>query len=212
MPDPGRLAAFGLLSFVIIVVPGPSVLFVISRGVVLGRRAALMTVLGNEAGLLVQMAAVAFGLGAIVERSIAVFTVVKLAGAGYLVYLGVEAVRHRHALHRELEAEVVGRRARRIFRDGFVVGATNPKSVILFAAILPQFVTRTSGHVTLQLLLLGLTSVVIALVCDSVWGVLAGTVRSWLGRSPRRLGVIGGTGGLVMVALGLRLALTGRRD
>src|SRR5205823_7386879 len=105
-----------------------------------------------------------------------------LAGAGYLVYLGVEAVRHRHALHRELEAEVVGRRARRIFRDGFVVGATNPKSVILFAAILPQFVTRTSGHVTLQLLLLGLTSVVIALVCDSVWGVLAGTVRSWLGR------------------------------
>jgi threonine/homoserine/homoserine lactone efflux protein len=212
MPDPGRLAAFGLLSFVIIVVPGPSVLFVISRGVVLGRRAALMTVLGNETGLLVQVAAVAFGLGTIVERSITIFTVVKLAGAAYLVYLGVEAIRHRRALHRALEAEVVGRRARRIFRDGFVVGATNPKSVILFAAILPQFVILSHGHVTLQLLVLGLTSVVIALVCDSIWGVLAGTVRSWLGRSPRRLSVIGGVGGLVMVGLGLRLALTGRRD
>ena len=117
MPDPGRLASFGLLAFIIIVVPGPSVLFVISRGVVLGRRAALMTVLGNEAGLLVQVAAVAFGLGAIVERSITVFTVVKLAGAAYLVYLGVEAVRHRHALHRALEAEIIGKRARRIFRD-----------------------------------------------------------------------------------------------
>src|SRR2546421_7444926 len=110
MPDPGRLAAFGLLSFVIIVVPGPSVLFVISRGVVLGRRAALMTVLGNEAGLLVQMAAVAFGLGAIVERSIAVFTFVKLAGAGYPVYPGVEALRHPHALPPELQAQGGGRR------------------------------------------------------------------------------------------------------
>jgi threonine/homoserine/homoserine lactone efflux protein len=212
MPDPGRLASFGLLAFIIIVVPGPSVLFVISRGVVLGRRAALMTVLGNEAGLLVQVAAVAFGLGAIVERSITVFTVVKLAGAVYLVYLGVEAVRRRHALHRALEAEVVGKRARRLFRDGFVVGATNPKSIILFGAILPQFVARSNGHVTVQLLLLGLTSVVIALVCDSVWALLAGTARSWLGRSPRRLALIGGTGGLVMVGLGLRLALTGRRD
>ena len=212
VPDPGRLAAFGLLSFLIIVVPGPSVLFVISRGVVLGRRAALMTVLGNEAGLLVQVAAVALGLGAIVERSIAVFTVVKLVGAAYLVYLGVEAVRHRQALHRALEAEVVGRRARRILRDGFVVGATNPKSVILLGAILPQFVVRSNGHVTVQLLLLGLTSVVIALVCDSVWALLAGTARSWLGRSPRRLALIGGTGGLVVVGLGLRLALTGRRD
>ena len=104
------------------------------------------------------------------------------------------------------------KRARRLFRDGFVVGATNPKSVILFGAILPQFVARSNGHVTVQLLVLGLTAVVIALVCDSVWALLAGTARSWLGRSPRRLALIGGTGGLVMVGLGLRLALTGRRD
>ena len=212
MPDAGRLAAFALVSFAIIVVPGPSVLFVISRGVALGRRAALTTVLGNEAGLLVQVVAVAFGLGAIVQRSVTVFTVLKLAGAGYLVYLGVQAVRHRRSLSTELAADVSQKSGSRIFRDGFVVGVSNPKSVILFTAILPQFVTRANGHVTVQLLILGAMSVMIALLSDSVWGVLAGGVRSWLGRSPRRLEVMRGTGGVVMVGLGLRLALTGRRD
>ncbi|HWW52980.1 MAG TPA: LysE family translocator [Acidimicrobiales bacterium] len=212
MPDAGRLAAFALVSFAIIVVPGPSVLFVISRGVALGRRAALTTVLGNEAGLLVQVVAVALGLGAIVQRSVAVFTVLKLAGAAYLVYLGMQALRRRRSFSAQLAVEVGHKSARRIFRDGFVVGVSNPKSVILFTAILPQFVTRSNGHVTMQLLVLGAMSVVIALVSDSVWGVLAGGVRSWLGRSPRRLEVMRGTGGVVMMGLGLRLALTGRKD
>jgi len=212
VPDAGRLAAFALVSFAIIVVPGPSVLFVISRGVALGRRAALTTVLGNEAGLLVQVVAVALGLGAIVQRSVAVFTVLKLAGAAYLVYLGMQALRRRRSFSAQLAVEVGHKSARRIFRDGFVVGVSNPKSVILFTAILPQFVTRSNGHVTMQLLVLGAMSVVIALVSDSVWGVLAGGVRSWLGRSPRRLEVMRGTGGVVMMGLGLRLALTGRKD
>jgi threonine/homoserine/homoserine lactone efflux protein len=212
MPDVGRLASFALISFAIIVVPGPSVLFVISRGITLGRRAAITTVLGNEAGLMVQVVAVAFGLGAIVERSIAAFTILKFAGAAYLVFLGVQAVRHRGALAGSLESELRDKSRRRIFRDGFVVGVSNPKSIILFAAILPQFVTRSQGHATIQLLVLGLTSVGIALVSDSTWGFLAGTGRSWLGRSPKRLAVMGGTGGLVMIGLGARLALSGRKD
>jgi threonine/homoserine/homoserine lactone efflux protein len=212
MPDAGRLAAFALVAFAIIVVPGPSVLFVISRGVAHGRRAALMTALGNETGELVQVVAVAFGLGAIVERSITVFTIVKIAGAAYLVFLGVQALRRRRVLAEALAIEAAPKGSRRIFRDGFVVGATNPKTVILFTAILPQFVTRSNGHVTLQLLVLGLMSVLIALISDSAWALLAGTVRSWLGRSPRRLAAMGGTGGLVMIGLGLRLAFTGRKD
>jgi threonine/homoserine/homoserine lactone efflux protein len=212
VPDGGRLAAFALVSFAIIVVPGPSVLFVVSRGVSLGRRAALTTVLGNEAGLLVQVIAVAVGLGAIVERSLAVFTIVKLGGAAYLIFLGVQAIRDRRALATALEVEVSRKTPRRIFREGFFVGATNPKSLILFTAILPQFVNRANGHVAVQLLVLGLISVVIALMSDSAWGLLAGTVRSWLGRSPRRLAAMGGTGGLFMVGLGVRLAFTGRRD
>ena len=88
----------------------------------------------------------------------------------------------------------------------------NPTSLILFTAILPQFVNRANGHAAVQLLVLGLISVLIALMSDSVWGLLAGTVRSWLGRSPRRLAAMGRTGGLFMVGLGVRLAFTGRRD
>ncbi len=206
------MASFALVSFIIIVVPGPSVLFVISRGITLGRRAAITTVLGNETGLLVQVVAVAFGLGAIVERSIAAFTILKFAGAAYLIFLGVQALRHRGALRAALHADLAAKSDKRIFGDGFIVGVSNPKSVILFAAILPQFVTRSHGQVTGQLLVLGLTSVVIALVSDSLWGLLSGTARAWLGRSPRRLAVMGGTGGLVMVGLGVRLALTGRKD
>lgn len=93
-----HLWEFVLTSFALIVAPGPSVLFVITRALVLGRRAALATVLGNAAGVYVQVMAVAFGLGSIVERSIVVFTAIKLAGAAYLIYLGVQAVRHRKAL------------------------------------------------------------------------------------------------------------------
>ena len=212
MPDAGRLATFALLSLAIIVVPGPSVLFVISRGVTLGRRAALTTVLGNEAGLFVQVVAVSLGLGALVERSLVLFTIIKLAGAAYLIFLGVQALRDRRALAAALEVEVSRKSPRRIFREGFVVGVSNPKSAILFTAILPQFVNRSAGHVPVQLLVLGLVSVSIALISDSIWGCLAGTARSWLGRSPRRLALMGGTGGLVMVGLGLRLAVTGRRD
>jgi threonine/homoserine/homoserine lactone efflux protein len=212
MPAAGRLVAFALVALAMIVVPGPSVLFVISRGVAHGRRAALMTALGNEAGALVLVMAVAFGLGAIVQRSITVFMILKIAGAAYLIYLGVQALRRRRVLAEALAGEAAPKASRRIFRDGFVVGATNPKTVILFTAILPQFVTRSNGHVTLQLLILGLMSVLIALISDSAWALLAGTARSWLGRSPRRLAAMGGTGGLVMIGLGLRLAFTGRKD
>jgi threonine/homoserine/homoserine lactone efflux protein len=212
VPDAARLATFALLSLAIIVVPGPSVLFVVSRGVALGRRAALMTVLGNEAGMVLQVVAVAIGLGALVRQSLAVFTVLKLGGAAYLVFLGVQAIRDRRAVAAALEVEITRKSPRRIFREGFFVGATNPKMLILFTAILPQFVNRTGGHPALQLLVLGLMTVVIALVSDSVWGLVAGAARAWFGRSPKRLAAMGGTGGLVMVGLGVSLAITGRRE
>jgi threonine/homoserine/homoserine lactone efflux protein len=212
MPDIGRLAAFAAISFVIIVVPGPSVLFVVSRGVAFGRRAALTTVIGNELGLLLQVIAVALGLGAVVERSIAVFTVVKLAGAAYLIWLGVDAIRHRRQLSEALDGGQTSKSGRRIFREGLTVGVTNPKSIILFAAILPQFVDRSNGHTTAQLLVLGMVAVLIALLCDSAWGLLAGTVRAWLRRSPRWLTTLRATGGVVMIGLGVRLAVTGRKD
>jgi threonine/homoserine/homoserine lactone efflux protein len=212
MPSTGHLLAFALTSLVLIVVPGPSVLFVVSRAVTLGRRAGLATVVGNAAGLFLQIAAVALGIGTIVERSIAAFTVIKLAGAIYLIYLGVQAVRHRRSLAQALNVPIEPKATRRILRDGLVVGVSNPKAIILFAAILPQFIDRPAGHVTLQLLLLGLISIAIALVSDGSWALAAGTARSWFARSPRRLELLGGAGGLVMIGLGARLALTGRND
>jgi len=207
-----RLVAFALTAAALIVVPGPSVLFVISRAVSLGRRAALATVVGNAAGVYVQVVAVAVGVGLLIQRSAIVFDAVKWAGAAYLVVLGVRTFRDRAALAALLDAATVPRSTGRIVREGFVVGVANPKVAIFFAAVLPQFISRGGGPAPVQLLVLGLVFVGISLVSDSVWGIAAGSARAWLASSPRRLERIGGLGGLVIVGLGLRLALTGRRD
>jgi threonine/homoserine/homoserine lactone efflux protein len=207
-----QLAAFAPAAMALLVIPGPSVLFVVTRGVALGRRAALATVLGNEVGLCCHVVAVAVGIGAIVQRSVAVFTVMKLAGAAYLVWLGIRAIRERRDLRDALTVTSRARSRRRLVCDGFVVGVSNPKTTLFFLAVLPQFVRPEQGHVTLQLVALGITFVVLAFLNDGLYGVAAGSVRSWFDRSPRRAELVGGTSGLVMIGLGLRLAVTGRRD
>jgi threonine/homoserine/homoserine lactone efflux protein len=208
----GHLVAYLLTIFVLIVIPGPSVLFVVSRGVALGRRAALATVLGNTAGLAVLVAVVALGLGSVVSESLAVFTAVKLAGAGYMIYLGVKMLRDRHELARMLDAAIVPRGMRTMLREGFVVGVTNPKALILLTAVLPQFVDPKQGHVQLQIAILGLISLVLGMCTDGSWALLAGIARLWIARSPRRLELLGGAGGLILIGLGVRLAITGRKD
>jgi threonine/homoserine/homoserine lactone efflux protein len=207
-----HLLAFALISFALIIVPGPNVLFVISRSLMLGRAAGVGTAAGGQIGVYLQVVAVAFGVGALVERSVAIFTVIKLAGAAYLVYLGVQAIRHRGSLREALEVAAQPRSLGRILGDGIAVGATNPKVIVFFAAVLPQFVNRSAGHVQVQMLLLGSVFLAIAVVCDSSWALAAGTARSWLARSPRRLEMIGGAGGLAMIGIGASLALTGRKD
>jgi threonine/homoserine/homoserine lactone efflux protein len=206
-----NLAAFALASAILIAIPGPSVLFVISRGVVLGRRAALATVLGNCAGVYVQVAAVALGVGVIVQRSAVVYNTVKLVGVAYLVYLGVRTFQRRRSLTLALGAPVTPKSDRRILREGFVVGVTNPKAAVFFAAILPQFTEPALGHVALQMLVLGVVFVAIALVLDGAWALAAGTARERFVSSPRRLEAIGATGGAVLVGLGVGLAVTGRK-
>jgi threonine/homoserine/homoserine lactone efflux protein len=212
MPAPSHLLAFTAAAFALIIVPGPSVLFVVSRGVALGRRAALLSVLGNAAGFSIHVLGVAVGLGAVVERSAAVFTTLKLAGAAYLVYLGVQAIRRRRALAAVLDAAALPRSGRRLLGEGFVVGIANPKAIIFLAAMLPQFVTRDGGPAGLQMLVLGTIFLLLALICDSAWAVAAGSARNALAASPHRLERMGGAGGLVMVGLGARLALVGRAD
>ncbi|MFJ3823491.1 LysE family translocator [Streptomyces nodosus] len=205
----GHFWAFLAVVAVLIAVPGPSVVFVVGRGVALGRRAALATAVGNNGGVLLQAVLVAFGLGAVVAQSIVVFSVLKLAGALYLVHLGVQTWRHRGELAVTDVQQRPPANVRRIVRQGFVVGVSNPKGFLIFSAVLPQFVNRSAGQVTLQLLILGTVCVAVALVSDSAWGLLAGTARGWFRGSPRRLSAIGTASGAVMVGLGVRLALTG---
>jgi threonine/homoserine/homoserine lactone efflux protein len=212
MVSADRLLAFAAMSFLLIVVPGPSVLFVVGRALAQGRRAALTSVVGNTLGAYVIVVAVAFGVGALVARSALAFTVLKLAGAAYLVYLGVKAWRQRGSLPVDVNGDGPVRGSIRTLWEGFGVGVANPKTIVFFAAVLPQFVDPDQGHVVGQMLLLGLIFNCIALASDSVWGLGASVARDWFARSPRRLAAVGRVGGLSMIGLGVSVAMTGRKD
>lgn len=207
-----HLVPFLLTVYVLILIPGPSVLFVVSRGVALGRRTALATVLGNTSGLLLQLVLVVVGLGSVLASSETVYTVLKVIGGAYLVILGVRSIRERKTLAVSLApTTVASQRLGTVIREGFVVGATNPKGLIIFTAVLPDFIDRSAGHQTLQLATMGLICAVIAVLSDGSWAIASGTARAWLGRSPRRLERMSAGGGVTMIALGVGLALTGRR-
>ncbi|MBT9255492.1 LysE family translocator [Phycicoccus sp. MAQZ13P-2] len=211
MPSAATVLAFALASVVIVAIPGPSVLFTIGRALSAGRRAALLTVLGNAGGILTQIVAIAVGLGPLVASSAAVYTGLKLVGAGYLVYLGVQSVRHRRDLATALSSGLPAAPASHAVRAGYVVGVTNPKSLVFFMALLPQFVDRT-GPVALQLLVLGAVFAVVALAGDGAVALAASRFREWFASSPRRMERVGGVGGLMMVGLGTGLLVTGRPD
>lgn len=210
MPSTESLLTFALAGVVLVLIPGPSVLFIVGRALAHGRRAALTSVAGNTAGAALLVTVVSLGFGAVAAQSIVVFTVLKLVGAAYLVYLGIHTYRSRGRLVAALGQDTGA--DRRLFWQGLVVGATNPKALIFFAAVLPQFVDTGAGHVTAQMLVLGLVFAILAAGLDSVWGLAAGTARDWFATSPARLRRLGGAGGLTMIVMGAGLALTGRRD
>lgn len=206
VPAP-NLLAFALASAVLIAIPGPSVLFVIGRSLALGRRGGLLSVVGNAAGMVPQIVAVAFGVGAIVAQSVVIFTIIKFAGAAYLVFLGIQAIRHRNR-HATMTVDTTPKSVWRLVGEGFLVGLTNPKTIIFFVAVLPQFVDYHAGSIPLQLAELGLVFVVLALAMDSVWALAAGTARAWFARSPKRLSRLGAAGGVMMIGLGGAVAFT----
>ncbi|WP_293784983.1 LysE family translocator [uncultured Aeromicrobium sp.] len=205
-----NLLAFALASVLLIVIPGPSVLFVVGRSLAYGRRAAVLSVVGNALGTVPAVVAVACGVGAVVASSVVAFTIIKIAGAVYLVWLGIQAIRSREAHLPSVERAPASDWA--LLRQGMIVGLTNPKIIAFFVAVLPQFVEPSGGPVWAQLLLLGLVFQVIALVCDSTWGLAAGTARLWFARSPHRLSTLSGAGGVMMIGLGGTLALSGSKS
>jgi threonine/homoserine/homoserine lactone efflux protein len=208
----GQLLGFALASLVLIVIPGPGVLFVIGRALAHGRRTALATALGHAAGNYMVATFVAVGLGTLLERSVQAFVIVKIAGALYLVWLGIHAILRRRSLAAAMAVAAPPREGWRALRDGAVVGITNPKAYILFGAILPQFVNRSAGHVPEQMLVLALVSVLIGAASDCSWGFAASVVRAWFARSPRRVEMVGGAGGLAMIGVGVTVAITGRHN
>ncbi len=201
---PTRLWEYCIAAIIIILAPGPSVLFVIARAIAWGRATAVATVAGNVMGAFSLSVVVAVGLGPILQRSDLAFTSVQVLGGCYLVYLGITAIKHSqiHASDMTNQGDVRPSKWKSM-REGFWVGALNPKGIVFFAAILPQFVDREAGKVTSQLILMGAIFAVLAFFSDGGWGILAGTIRNWLATEMRRLVKMRVTGGTVMIILGL---------
>ena len=204
VPTTSHWIAFLVASILFIQVPGPSLLFTIGRALTVGRRDALLSVAGNGIGIMVQVVLIAVGLAAVVTASSAAYAVVKVVGASYVIWLGIQAIRHRREARAALGAPVPRSRGGRVrsLRTGFVVGVTNPKTLVFFVAFLPQFVSADSGHVGLQMTVLGVAFGVMAICSDSLWALLASKARDWFARKPTRLDTLGTTGGVMMVGLG----------
>jgi threonine/homoserine/homoserine lactone efflux protein len=212
VPTTSQWLAFVVASALFIQVPGPSLLFTIGRALTVGRRDALLSVVGNALGLLAQVLLVAVGLGAVVAASAQAYVALKVAGAAYVVWLGVQAIRHRADARSALGVAAERPAARpstlRSLRIGFTVGVTNPKSIVFFVAFLPQFVNDSAGHTGAQLALLGLVFGVMAACSDSAWALVASKARDWFARRPHRLDRLGVAGGVMMIGLGATMAAT----
>lgn len=206
MPSPTTLLAFAAAAAALVLVPGPNLLYIISRGISQGRRSALASTLGVASATAVFVVLTALGLTAVISSSVVAFTAVKYAGVAYLVFLAVRELRSRGRFKLETPPPVSGRRA---FADAFLVGITNPKVALFFLAFFPQFIHPADGAVATQALVLGTVFVVIGVTFDSLYALSAGAIGAWLARRPkamRRSHLVSGT---VYLALGGAALLTG---
>ena len=206
IPDPGALAVFAAASLALAVVPGPAVLYIVAQSVHGGRRAGVVSAFGVSTGGMFHVLAAVVGLSAVLAASAEAFTAVKLAGAAYLVYLGIRTLLSR-------DDRIAGRGAEptlaSTYRRGVVVNVLNPKTALFFLAFLPQFVDP-DGSTRGQLAVLGILFVVIALTTDLVWALVAGTAGAVLRRSRTFLRVQRYVSGTIFVGLGALAATTGR--
>lgn len=178
--SPSTLALFLPAVFLLLITPGPVVLYIVTRSIDQGRAAGLVSVLGSEIGNLVHVLAAALGLSAILLSSTLAFDVVKYLGAGYLIYLGIRKLAAREDAARDAAQTVERAPLKRIFLQGIAVAVLNPKTALFFFAFLPQFVDRSRGQVALQILLLGLMMLVLAIISDSCYALAAGAAGRWL--------------------------------
>ena len=191
-------------SVAIILIPGPSVMFVVARAVAWGRITAVLTALGNSLGMLLLSVFIALGLGPLLQRSELLLVVVQVLGGIYLIHLGVDAYRHRQE-HADdmIKIEEIKPSNFQILRQGFTVGALNPKALVFFSAVFPQFVDSGAGSITFQLLIFGFIFAALSFLLDGTWGVVVGSSRDWFVTSKNRLVALRTIGAVVMVALGI---------
>jgi threonine/homoserine/homoserine lactone efflux protein len=179
--EPGQWLVFAFAALGLLLVPGPSVLYIIARGVSQGRRAAFASVLGIQLGGMLHILAAALGISAVILSSALLFQALKLLGAAYLVYIGVRTwLSKTTVVSKGIEAQPI----RTVFWQGFVVNALNPKTALFFLAFLPQFINPSRGSVVAQILVLGLTFIGLATITDGIYALLSGSLKGYFERFP----------------------------
>lgn len=201
-----NIVTFIAFALVIIAIPGPSVMFAISRALVLGKRGAVLTVVGNGIGVFGQALAVSIGLGVLIQSNDVLMHVIRLAGAAFLMYLGITAIRHRRD-GLDLSAPATVPTSSHILRESIVVGLSNPKTIVFFSAAFPQFVVSGGSPIVWQMIELSIIFVVFGISGDAIYALSAGAARDWFAQSPSRVVTMRTIGGIAMTTLGLITAL-----
>lgn len=186
----------------IIAIPGPSVMFAISRALVLGKRGAVLTVVGNGIGVFGQALAVSVGLGVLIQSNELLMNIIRLTGAGFLIYLGITAIRHRRD-GLDLTTPVVAPKSSHILRESILVGLSNPKTIVFFSAAFPQFVVSGGTPIVFQMMLLSVIFVVFGISGDAIYALTAGAARDWFAKSQNRVVAMRTIGGIAMTTLGV---------
>jgi threonine/homoserine/homoserine lactone efflux protein len=210
VPGAANLGLFIGAALVLLLVPGPAVLYIFARSVAQGRLAGLVSIVGIHSATLVHVAAAALGLSALLASSALAFSVVKYAGAAYLIWLGLKKIFGRSEVA-DVDVTAQGNGYGRLFRDGFIVNLLNPKTALFFLAFLPQFVEADRGHVAMQIAFLGLVFTLLGIMTDGCYALAAGTVGNWLKGSRAYLEVERYVSGVLFIGLGLTAAFAGNQ-
>jgi threonine/homoserine/homoserine lactone efflux protein len=206
MIDPAKFALFVVVSWALIITPGPDMLYVLTRGMAHGRKAGIVSAIGVICGILIHTLAAAFGVTLIFQTSPFAFLIMKYLGMTYLIYLGIKAWMDKSAFN--LSTSIAGAKSHSLFYQGVMSNVLNPKIAIFFLAFLPQFVNHGSDHIPLQMIILGLTFALFGLCFLVAVGYFAGAFGAWLTRLPQLSNILRWLTGGVLLSLGLRLALT----
>ena len=208
IPDPSSISVFAVAGFLLLITPGPAVLYIVARSVEQGRLAGVVSVCGIFTGTLVHVGAAVIGLSALLASSALAFGIVKYVGAAYLIYMGLRRLLSSGPPPAG-DTPLPRRSLRRLYADGFIVNVLNPKTALFFLAFLPQFVDQAKGAVPSQIAFLGLLFALMGLVSDGVYALLAGTAGGWLKRRRGFLKAERYVTGSVFIGLGVTAAIAG---